>query len=398
MMNMQVNAQNATMNQAKTQMETETFIREKQNRVSLDQELTTAGRSPADKQAILRLYDSKSPDALTLATAAVEQPEKTLSELRKGLRESKLGGVTEQTIQDIMTRNPGMTREQAHKQYQKFQGYARAEGTREAEIDLTKRELGPKGLRVWAAQSLFLGKEPSSRNIALASMVKDEEAKLIDEIGKRRGVKLSETDKYTIRGRAQSLYGSLQFQQKWGGVVFTFANTLERMIPEVIKAYNEMPLEAKNKPGRELQQYVTQNLKGSEPVGRFISLSNELGKEYQRVLLSGPLGGGGTLGSAEERKTIDDWLVGSVPPTTMIGTLNGIKKGSAIRLRAQEDETKHLMTQMDELTGGHASELIATPRKPSSILPYLTPEQADSLPLEDLERLQAEQAELGATP
>jgi len=398
MMNVQINAQNAAMNQAKTQMEAQTFIREAKQRIALDKELTDAGRSPADTAAILRLYDSKSPDALALATAAVEQPERTLSELRKGLRESKLGGVTEQTIQDIRARNPKLTREQAHIQYQKFQGRARAEGTREAEIDLTKRELGTKGLRVWAAQSLFLGKEPSSRNTTLASMVKDEEAKIIDEIGKRRGVKLSEMDKYTIRGQAQSLYGSLQFQQKWHDVTFNMSSTLDGMLPEVMKAYNAMPIKAQAMPARQLEQYAEQNLKGSEPVGRFVVLATEMAREYNRILLSGPMGGGGTPGSVEERKVTEDWMAGSMPAKTFLGSMNGMKKGSKIRMQAHEAAKNQIMKQMDAITGGHGSELVATPQKPSTILPYLTPDQAEQLPLEDLERLLAEQAEAGQTP
>jgi len=398
MMNTQVNAQNAAMNQAKTQMEMKTFARETQQRDALDKELTDAGRSPADTAAILQLYDSKSPDALALATAAVEQPGKTLTELRKGLRESKLGGVTEQSIRDIMAQDPKLSYSQAHIRFQKFQGRARAEGTREAEIDLTKRELGEKGLRVWAAQSLFLGKEPSSRNIALASMVKDEEAKIIDEIGKRRGVKLSEMDKYTIRGQAQSLYGSLQFQQKWADVTFNMSSTLDGMLPEVMKAYNQMPVTAQAMPARQLQQYTEQNLKGSEAVGRFVVLATEMAREYNRILLSGPMGGGGTPGSVEERKVTEDWMAGSMPAKTFLGSMNGMEKGSKIRMQAHEAAKKRIMKQMDDLTGGHGSDLVATPKKPSTILPYLTKEQAETLPLEDLERLMAEQAETGQAP
>jgi hypothetical protein len=361
--------------------------------------LTDSGRSPADTKAILRLYDSKSPDALTLAASAVAQPDKTLSELRSDLRATRMGGVTEQTIQDIMARAEAagkpITREKAHMQYQKFQGYARAEGTREAEIDLTKRELGTKGLRVWAAQSLFLGKEPSSRNMALSALVKEEEAKMIDEVGKRRGVKLSEMDKYTIRGQAQSLYGSLQFQQKWSDVTYNLSQTLDGMLPQVMKAYNDMPVNLQSKPLREVQGYAAQNLEGSESVGRFIVLATEMAREYNRILMSGPMGGGGTPGSIEERKVTEDWLAGSVPPKTFVGSMNGMHKGSKIRLEAHTAAKNRILKQMDALTGGHSNELLAAPQQPSTILPYLNKEQLDSLPLEDLERLQTEQQQAG---
>jgi len=399
MMNTQVNAQNAAMNQIKTRMEAGTYLREEQQRTDLTKELTDSGRSPADTKAILRLYDSKSPDALTLAASAVAQPNKSLADLRSDLRATRLGGVTEQTIQDIMARAEAsgkpITREKAHMQYQKFQGYARAEGTREAEIDLTKRELGTKGLRVYAAQSLFLGKEPSSRNLALSALVKEEEARMIDEIGKRRGVKLTEMDKYTIRGQAQSLYGSLTFQQKWADVTYNLSQTLDGMLPEVMKSYNQMPVSAQAKPLRELQGYAAQNLEGSEAVGRFIVLSTEMAREYNRILLSGPMGGGGTPGSVEERQVTEGWLAGGTAPKTFIGSMNGMKKGSEIRLEAHAAAKKRIMKQMDDLTGGHSSDLIATPQKPSTILPYLTPQQLDELPLEDLQRLQGQQQEAG---
>jgi hypothetical protein len=397
MLNAQINAQNAAMNQARTQIETRTFLREEQQRTELEKELTDAGRSTADTKAILRLYDSKSPDALTLAATAVAQPDKTLQELRSDIRATKLGGVTEQTIQDIMARAEAagkpITREKAHMQYQKFQGYARAEGTREAEIDLTKRELGTKGLRVWAAQSLFLGKEPSSRNMALASLVKEEEAKMLDEIGKRRGVKLTEMDKYTIRGQAQALYGSLQFQQKWSDVTYNLSQTLDGMLPQVMKAYNDMPLTVQAQPLRELQQYAAQNLEGSESVGRFVVLATEMAREYNRILLSGPMGGGGTPGSVEERKVTEDWMAGSMPSKTFVGSINGMHKGSKIRMEAHTAAKNRIMKQMDSLTGGNSAALLATPQKPSTILPYLNAQQLDTLPLEDLERLQAEEAE-----
>src|SRR5574341_731820 len=183
MVNLQVQAQNAAANQIKTSLEVQEATREAATRKTLISELTTAGRSPTDIQAVLQMLDSKNPDALAMATAAVEQPGVPISELRRDIRATRLGGVQEQTIQDIMQRAQAegrpITREQAHIQDKKTQAVAQAEGTREAEKNFIESSLGPEGLRLWGAQSLFLGKDPGIRNPAVATMVKNEEAKII---------------------------------------------------------------------------------------------------------------------------------------------------------------------------------------------------------------------------
>jgi hypothetical protein len=205
-------------------------------------------------------------------------------------------------------------------------------------------------------------------------------------------------DKYTIRGQAQALYGSLQFQQKWADVTYNMSQTLDGMLPQVMKAYNEMPVSAQAEPLRRLEQYAQQNIKGSEAIGRFVVLATEMAREYNRILLSGPMGGGGTPGSVEERKVTEDWMAGSTPAKTFVGSMNGMGKGARIRMDAHLAAKNRIMKQMDALTGGNASSLIATPQKPPSLLPYLTQEQLNDMPLEDLERLRAEQSDEGMLP
>ena len=86
-------------------------------------------------------------------------------------------------------------------------------------------------------------------------------------------------------------------------------------------------------------------------------------------------------------------MAGSMPSKTFVGSINGMHKGSKIRMEAHTAAKNRIMKQMDSLTGGNSASLLATPQKPSTILPYLNAQQLETLPLEDLERLQAEEAE-----
>jgi hypothetical protein len=396
MLNMQIQAQNAAANTAKTALETETANRERETRKGLIAELTAADRNPTEIQAILQMLDSKNPDGLALAAAAVEQPDKSLSELRQDVRATRLGGVQEQTIQDILATAKAegrpITRQEAHIQYKKTQAIATVEGTREAEQDFLEKTLGPEGLRLWGAQALFLGKEPTSRNPALANLVKNEEAKIIKEIGKRKGMTLKPEDILDIQGRAKGLTTSYNYQQRWSDVSYNLKNTLERMLPEVMKAYTEMNKEAVTmsaKPLRDLQLYVQQQLKGHEAVQRYMDLANTTAGEYNRVVLGGPLGGGGTPGSMAERAITEALLDPGLPPKSFIGSLNGFYIGAKHRIDAHGAAKRNILKQMGELTGGNAEALIQEPPAIPSILPYLTKEQLNSMTTEDLERMKA---------
>jgi hypothetical protein len=278
-------------------------------------------------------------------------------------------------------------------QYQKFQGKARAEGMKEAEMEFTKQSLGKDGLRMWAAQSFFLGKEPSSRNIALAGLVKQAESDLVQEIGKRTGKKLTPEDKISIQGQSLALVNSLRFAQRWSDVSNNLVQTLDRLMPETLRAYNELPPQVQAQPLREIALYASKNLQGSEAAGRFSALSFEIANEYNRILLGGPMGGGGTPGSVEERRVIQGITEGSLPGSTLLGSLNGMRIGSQARMQSHQAGKSQILKQLDKLTGGRGGSLLSEPPSPPSMLPYMTTQQLDALPLEDLETMQREQME-----
>lgn len=229
-----------------------------------------------------------------------------------------------------------------------------------AQANTVKNLIGPEGMQIMAAKSLFLNEKPSGFlggliNAELASKYPD----LLKNVIMPNGQPATAQDMGLVRGQISALKGAYDYQMKWKTSVENRASLLESALPELQRLYNALPVTARSVPMRDLQTYYQKNIKGNPLVGAYITMQNEVARDYNLALISGATGSAGAGGTGQEREQVYGQLDQTLPPETFMGQAMGATDMIKVRKKGIDSVLNSIQNKMDKATGGNGLQILA---------------------------------------